>query len=629
MIGFARNNGNMIETGAEFPTLPNNIDKLYLDFETTSGDSKLDSLNPWHNCKPAGYAFTYDKIPAAWYVPWNVPRASEYLRMIIARSKEWINHNVKYDAHVFTNNTYVGITDLPILSDTIVGAKLIDSDRGFGRGGYGLDALARDWLKEDISGYESALQTYLYKNKDYGRIPADILGEYACQDVLTNRRLADFIAFKMPDECRNVWETETKLTRILFDVEQTGLRVDPVELMKRELITMHTMLLIEAQLEQLCQRPIRPHTNADCFDVLCGQYGLPVGGYTEAGEPSFSKHILLAYLSHPLAPVQIVKLIMQYRVLHTSYNQIVRTGRMACKWPNSQQLDKAAKELIHPRDGNAFLSIDYSQIEFRTIVHYIHDETCIAAFNKNPDEDFHQMIANMVGIKRKPAKTVNFMVGFGAGKKKTIKTLSAMGDVVASIKEEIDALGIGITANSSHAATFARMAEQRAEKLLREYHEMLPGVKTTSRKAEAIAKRNGFVRNLAGRRRHIPNNKAYIAFNTLNQSSAADIMKERTVAVSEMLAGTPLRIVASVHDELLIEGPIGIVDDANTVRDVVACMEASQIKLRVPIRCSAGTSSKHWRDAGSDENTHTIQYLPENITNLSHLRVNSYVKHEK
>jgi DNA polymerase-1 len=158
---------------------------------------------------------------------------------------------------------------------------------------------------------------------------------------------------------------------------------------------------------------------------------------------------------------------------------------------------------------------------------------------------------------------------------------------------------------------------------------MLPGVKTTSRKAEAIAKRNGFVRNLAGRRRHIPNNKAYIAFNTLNQSSAADIMKERTVAVSEMLAGTPLRIVASVHDELLIEGPIGIVDDANTVRDVVACMEASQIKLRVPIRCSAGTSSKHWRDAGSDENTHTIQYLPENITNLSHLRVNSYVKHEK
>jgi hypothetical protein len=156
MIGFARNNGNMIETGAEFPTLPNNIDKLYLDFETTSGDSKLDSLNPWHNCKPAGYAFTYDKIPAAWYVPWNVPRASEYLRMIIARSKEWINHNVKYDAHVFTNNTYVGITDLPILSDTIVGAKLIDSDRGFGRGGYGLDALARDWLKEDISGYESA-----------------------------------------------------------------------------------------------------------------------------------------------------------------------------------------------------------------------------------------------------------------------------------------------------------------------------------------------------------------------------------------------------------------------------------------------------------------------------------------
>jgi hypothetical protein len=41
MIGFARNNGNMIETGAEFPTLPNNIDKLYLDFETTSGGLRI------------------------------------------------------------------------------------------------------------------------------------------------------------------------------------------------------------------------------------------------------------------------------------------------------------------------------------------------------------------------------------------------------------------------------------------------------------------------------------------------------------------------------------------------------------------------------------------------------------
>lgn len=635
------NRGNLIEVPGDRPILPEVIERLYLDFETTSGDAKQDSLNPWHNCKPKGFAFTWDEFPLAWYCPMDVPLSEKYLQMIMARTKVWVNHNVKYDAHVYANN----IEPLPehiILKDTVVGSKLIDSDRGFGKGGYGLDTVARDWLHEDISIHEERLQVYLHKNKDYGAIPDDIMAEYACQDVLTTRRLDKFIDAQMPEEVNDVWQTETALTHVLFEIEQNGLQVNLIELQKRELLFMHAMLQLEAQLNDLIGRPIRPHTNADCYEVLCIQYGLPIAGFTESGEASFGKHELLLYLSHPLAPKEIVEKIMQYRklhthinffvrpyqelsvdeILHSSYNQLVRTGRMASKWPNSQQLDKLAKELIHPRPSNAFLSIDYSQIEFRTIVHYIQDEACIEAFTKNPDEDFHQMIADMCGVSRRPAKTINFMVGFGAGKRKTLKVLSVMGEVIADIKGQIDELIAGtLLTEEDRGSVFNRMAEERALDVYNRYHALLPGIKSTSKRAESIAAYRGYVRNLAGRRRHIPPDHAYIAFNTLNQSTAADIMKERTVAVAQLVKGTQIKLVASVHDELLLEGPAEQIEDERTIRDIVACMEDSKIKLRVPIRCSAGTSRVHWREAGSDEVSKTVIYARENVTKLDHLRL--------
>ncbi len=616
------NGGILIEPGDELPEL--DWECVYLDFETTSGDPKLSSVNPWRDCFIAGIAVC-DRTSPAYYIPvghyhgGNVDGqlVADWLERGMSQCRTWCNQNVKYDAHVLKN--CCDVEPPPVLACTLTRAKLIDTDRMY-KGGYSLDALAKAYLHEDIRPFEAALAPYKRKNKDYGRIPVDVLGEYACQDALTTRRLDHWQRANCPDQLRRVWDTETELTRILYEIEQRGMRVDPLQLQVKELQLTHRMLTLEQELHDLIGWHVRPHTNEDCFDVLCNKYGLPVFAYTEKGEPSFDKHALKKYLQHPYAPKEIVQRLLEYRKLHTLnglfvtkfqklhvngiihsiYNQVLRTGRMSCKDPNSQQNSKDAKALFLPRPGMAFMSVDYSQIEFRTIVHYIQDEDAIHAYNEDPDTDFHQWVANVCKIKRKPAKTVNFMMGFGGGKEKTVTVLSNEMDVVADVSGALDKLiAEGKLTEDQRMDAFAVMCRKRAEFVYDTYHNNLPTLKSTSRRCARACAARGYVFNVHGRRRHIPRDKSHIAFNAINQGEAADIMKERMVALRRVLPDD-VHMIASVHDEVLLEGPVATLCSLQFVARVVECMETLETPLRVPVRVSVGVSTVSWRDASDD-----------------------------
>lgn len=633
------NGTHLVENVSELPILTDFSD-LFADFETTSGHRRKKSTNPWHFCDILGIGLTVDDCPHAWYVPvghhdekWNLPKdtVKQWWRDTMHRAKRWINHNVKYDCHVSINHLDAPVPDELELVDTLTAAKLIDSDRMF-KGGYGLSTLSAAWLMEDISKYEEAFAAYVGKhNKDYGAVPADLMGEYGGQDVLSVRKLFKAIQQRMPEALQDVWETERALTTVLLDIEQIGLQTcDNLEI--HDLKALHKMVQLEDELEELVGRSFRPDTNAGCREILCEQYGLPVLGWTEKGEPSFDKHALRAYSLHPLSPKPVVKRIMAYRklatlrnffitpyqelrdedgILHSDYNQCVRTGRLACKQPNAMQLSKAAKELVVPGEGMSFLSADLSQIEFRTTIHYIKDDDAIAAWNEDPDTDFHQLVADWCEIDRRPAKTVNLGMSFGMGKGKLLTQLSAEDSLVGPLKieaermvKEISKLEPGTNLfDSQLRSTFAALAKTRATEVYDQYHSTFPNLKRTSTRAGDAARRKGYVHNLYGRRRHLPPQVAHIAFNALNQSTAADIMKERMVAIWRMIRGTPLQMQATVHDELLIRGPTELIEDPRTISDYVSAFESPGIleKLRVPIRATYGVSSKHWREASSIE----------------------------
>ncbi len=631
MIEFL-NGVRLVQSVDELPQLTGAAD-LFVDFETTSGDPKIKSTNPWHNCDVLGICITVDAHPGAWYIPvghvhgGNLPRepVQVWWARILAGATRWINHNVKYDAHVSANCLDAVPTCSLVCSLTL--AKIVDSDRIM-RGGYSLEALSSGWLKEDIGKYNQALKPYLYRNQDYGRIPVDIMAEYGGQDVLTGRRLYHYLEAQCPEECRGVWDTEIAVTPALFKMERNGLGVSKTEVQITELRHLNRMAELDGELEDIVGRPFRPNSREDCYDVLCNQYDLPVMKWTNADDaskasnPSFDKEAMAKYEAHPYAPEGVINRVAEYRklstqrglflepyaelqidgLLHSDYNQAVRTGRLSAKTPNAQQLDKMAKSLIHPRAGNTFVSIDYSQIEFRLIVHYINDAAAIAAYAANPDTDFHAWVAEMCAIARSPAKSVNFCMGYGGGKKKLVAMLATNIDLVGELKAHVAKLvESGEVKESQKMQVFTMLCTRRASKVYDAYHETLPGLKRTSYAAARASERRGYVFNLYGRHRRLPYNQSYRAFNSLNQSSAADLMKERLVALDRACDRTPIMLVACVHDEVLFEMPHAVADDPRTMRDLVGIMESPQVKLRVPIRVSAGVSRENWAIAGGDD----------------------------
>lgn len=630
-----------MESLTELPNLRNS-ELVFADFETTSCDPTIAAVNPWFHCWPAGIAITADRHRGAWYVPVshthgiNLPEedVANWWNGIVDSCKMWVNHNIKFDAHVSANGWGV-LPECPLFC-TLTHAKIIDSDRIM-RGGYGLTSLSKDWLNEDIFPLEQALHRYVNaKNKDYGRIPSDVCGEYACQDVITTRRLYHYETSHMQAEWKRIWDTETDLTYVLFEMERHGIRVDPQELLKTDAIV--TMKLIEL-MEQLFEKvgwTFRPNVNEDCYEVLCGKHGLPVMGWTDSRppNPSFDKEALIKYLSHPYAPHDIIKLILEFRTLHTwqamflkpyqelhidgqlhpTYNQCVRTGRLSCSQPNQQQLNSATKKLIYPDSAeHSFMSADYSQIEFRTIVHYIKDERAIAAYQENPDTDFHQWVADICEIGRKPAKTINFLMGYGGGKDKLISALTQIPELIADIAEKIKALPQEV---QDAKRLFGILARKKGEGIYQRYHDELPGIRRTSYRASQVLESRGHVNNVYGRPRRLPVEFSYRAFNTLNQSSAADIQKERMVAVSKMLRGTPITIRGLVHDESLFHGPTEVMMDPRTQYDIIAMMEAVDVGLRVPIRASFGVSAKNWYEAAKGNGKSPIGYPCEGLKHL-------------
>lgn len=619
------NGGALIQSADELPPIPDKISRLYADFETSSGDDKLMATDPWRNCTAIGIAVAFDDSPAS-FVPRSLMTTgwwNDVLRRVDRSGGSWRNHNVKFDMHVSAND--LGVMAPQQVLCTLTGAKLIDSDRTV-RGGYGLDALVQSWCGIDIAKYWHVMQPYLKKTKDYARVPIDIMAEYACHDVMSNRPLDRYIERMMPEESWYVWNVEQQITHLLWEMERTGLCVDPLQIKVKQFKVLTRMVQIEEQLFKIVGRHINPGSGDDCYDVLCAQYGVPVLAWTTKddgtqGGPSFDKAALQLYWQHPDSPKEVVELISEYRklstfnslflckyeelhidgVLHPNHNQLVRTGRMSCSDPNTQQLSEMAKELIIPPKGYAILSADASQLEYRLIATYIENKETIDTFNREPWTDYHQFISDRMGTSRRAGKTMNFRLGYGGGRKNAVAAMSIDKAIVGDIIKQVEEQELRPEIKRS---TIKLLCEQKGNKIYDEYHRMLPELKPTTIRAADACKRRGYARNWYGRRRHIDPQRAHIAFNTLCQSTAGDYIKERQLALRREVPG--LQQITQVHDQVLGIVPLDILgrDPDELPRNVATIMNHAcpppGRPFPIPFRTAVGWSAINWKHAQKD-----------------------------
>jgi len=626
------NGCQLVQKVSELPRLFN-IKELFLDIESQSFERDRGGLQWYMDDRIAGIAVTVNDDNESWYIPyrhtdkdWNLDLepVQKWLKEVVGTCTEWINHNVCFDAHFCAvDNAEFGWNTR--LIDTLVLAKLHDTDRFTG---FGLKPLCRDWLEMPMEEVDR-VKIYLaeIKSKNFADIPADILGAYACEDVIGNRKLYRFLDHHCADDQRRVWENEIRLTPVMYDMEKFGMPVDIQELKIEKFKSLKKQIMYGDRLHEIYGQELNPNSPKDVYDMIINKFGLPVLAVTEdTGNPSFDKEALARYVVHPAVIAnptikEAITTLKAYRdeahfmslfvepylqlnrnsIMHPAYNQLVRTGRMSCRKPNGQQLNTRAKRLIHPFEGMAILSCDFSQIEFRLIVHYIQDAVAIKAYNDDPTTDFHQWVADLCKIKRKPAKRVNFGIAFGAGKKKALSMLSQEPDVIEEVSKEVNRLiDQGSVKAEDRNIVFSDTCRENTENIYNTYHERLPGIKRTSYKATKVAKRRGYVFNEYGRRRHIPAKFCYKAFNSIIQSCAADVMKDAILQIAprynKWVRDLGINIFALVHDDICTMGPKEVMEDSEIQLQLKTKMENVTQKFRVPIIMEMAFSAENWGD---------------------------------
>ncbi len=653
-------NGYLVQSVDELPDLFN-ANEIFLDIESrnfiaerlwvkrkesklTDADNKLLKFGgryPFGGDRICGLAITVDEDSASYYIPvrhidtlvyknLELGPVCDWLRKVLSSCNRWVNHSVNFDAQFLAAD---GVGFNCELACTLTLAKIINSDRF----SHELKVICPEYLNYDISTTDR-VQEFLSATfsaahwHNYAKVPIDILGEYAMDDVIMNRQLYHYLLNKLGKDQQQLWNTEKKLTSVLFDMEQVGMLIDKQECLKESFKALHGMINSADAISQLADREFT-NSSVCIYDILVNQFGMPVlatikekkrGEFIDTGRPTFEKDALSLYEVHPLALsnpklLGVIKAIKTYRteslfrslypesfmmladdqsMIHTTYNQTVRTGRMSAKRPNSQQQNERSKALIHPRDGYGYISCDYSQIEFRLIAHYIKDMNLINAYNNDKTTDFHQWVADLMHVTRKVGKTLNFGMAYGAGRKTVIRNLTADPDIIKEISEKVNLMDLPIDEKNG---AFHRLCAEHAGVAYDTYHIKIPGLRDTSRRAARACKMRGFIFNAYGRRRHLPSNVSYKAFNSLIQSCAMDLIKERMVALSmrynKQMRDWGIRLAANVHDEILFECPLTIIDNPEVKTYIVETLESPSIEFRMPMMTDYGVGYKTWAEA--------------------------------
>ena len=521
----------------------------------------------------------------------------KYMSDICALPCRKIFHNAQYD--VGWLNAY-GITVEGEIVDTMIAGALIDENRYT----YRLNSLAKDYLgelKAETDLNEAAKAHGVDPKMEMWMLPAEHVGYYAEQDArLTYLLWQRFKHEIFKQNLETIWQLEKKLLPTLIKMRKKGVRVNVEKAEQLQKQFARKEKDIAQQIKKLVGKDIdiwAARQIAFAFDKL----GIDYPKSPKSKEPSFTQNWLVnndTKISKLIVSAReinkfhntFLNSIMKYECkgrIHAEINQLrsdnggTVSGRLSMSNPNLQQLPARNKEfgplirgLFLPEEGYKWGSFDYSQQEPRLVVHYASSigegyegsQELVEAY-ANADADFHQTVADLVGIDRKQAKTIGLGLMYGMGKNKLANML-----------------GLGFDEASALIGKFNRRA---------------PFVKMLSDRCMKKANEEGVIRTKLGRKcrfemweprdfgihtpetfenasakygaNNIKRAFTYKALNRLIQGSASDQTKQAIVACVD-LGYLPL---LQIQDELCFN-----VQDGD-VKKIVRAME-NCVKLNVP-----------------------------------------------
>ncbi len=569
------------------------VDRLAVDTETTGTNTM--------RCSLVGISLAFNP-GEGFYLPLRSPLMEPELDSALVLEKigpfladasiEKVGHNLKFDLIVMENH---GFELRGRLFDTMIAAYVLDPTRMT----YKLDALVMEYLNHRCIPIEDLIGRGK-KQVTMDAVPTEIVSVYAAEDAETTLRLAPLLEKQLADENLHTLfrELEMQLMPVLAKMEQVGIRVLPERLKEMETELSRAADELAERIVEAAGVTFNPDSPKQLANVLFEHRGLPVIKKKKTG-PSTDSSVLEQLAAETDSPLP--GLVLDYRELkkligtylqglakcinpatgriHTSFHQVAtETGRLSSSDPNLQNIPvrtergRRIRSAFLADDGHALLSADYSQIEIRILAHFCGDETLHEAFDDDRDihtavaaEIFETEIDDVTPDQRGLAKTVNFGIIYGQ-----------------------TAFGLSNT---------LRISRKEAADFIARYTERFSKIDRLRRQTIDQTRSRGYVETIMGRRRKIPAISAdntqkkkaaeRLAFNTLIQGSAADLIKQAMINIARRIAeeSRPSRMLVQIHDELIFEIPQANVDSE---RDMIVTEMAGAVQLDVPLKVDTG-----------------------------------------
>ena len=419
--------------------------------------------------------------------------------------------------------------------------------------------------------------------------PADRAGLEALGALAVREPLA--AALEREGLTRLFEEIELPLIPVLARMEATGVAIDLPALAALDREFGAEIARLEAEIYASVGHEFNLGSPKQLEQVLFTELNLPRGKKTKTGYSTDASVLEELRGAHPM-----IERLLDWRMytklrstyvealpnligpdgrLHTTFHQAVAaTGRLSSSDPNLQNIPirtplgrRIRRAFVAGSPELTLLAADYSQIELRILAHVSGDEHLRDAFARGADihretaaRVLHKAPEEVTPDERSMAKMVNFGIAYG------------MSDFGLSSR--------------------AGISRQEAQEFINNYFATYSGISYYMLHIKELARQQGYVTTLLGRKRSIPELAARnptlraagerMAINMPIQGTAADIIKIAMIRLAARLRdeGFRARLLLQVHDELLLEVPR---DELDRLAPVVRSTMETALPLDVPL----------------------------------------------
>lgn len=479
-----------------------------------------------------------------------------------------------------------------------------------------------------------ALITQSYK-KDVWANALVIWADQVGREMMKKYNLQDCIATfnlfkaqeKLIEPLHNVYEMECKLVPILLDMKKRGIRVDEKRMAELAAKVQEKADEQERKLIDMFGVTGEMISSGKKLGARLNEMGIHSPIKTATGAESWAEGALVR-IHHPVIPM-----IQEYKNYDSILNKYLRgslsrtvingrihctflpmlrdkesgmggggtvTGRFSCKAPNLQQIPARNKghgqdfsqdmrSLFLPEEGKMIAALDYSQIEAVLLGHYAQGQQATWFREQlKAGADLHNIVMGMTGITYRPVvKTFNYGCIYGMGWKTAMEKNYTLFEKLAA-EEGLD-------------------IETFTKDIYYNYHKKFPVIKDTMEWCQNIAKAQGYIDTMGGRRQHKPkpaydpatgkiNDFIYKMLNKLIQGTAADILKTALINAYEAGIYDVLDLHLLVHDEQVVSTPFTKEGCEATVelQQIMASVYKEQLLVPIKAECELGPNWGYW-----------------------------------